>query len=213
MNTVRVAVFASGRGSNFRAILHAAQAPEHPARVVLCVTDRPGAEATHLAAEAGIAVEEVLPGTRRGAWDPEVVRRFREVLLEHEIEAVCLAGFMRLVPPEIVRQYPGRMLNIHPSLLPSFPGLRAQRQALRAGARVTGCTVHFVDDGLDTGPILLQRAVPVETDDTEETLSARILREEHRIYPHALALLASGRVEVEHGRVRWLDPTPSGRER
>jgi phosphoribosylglycinamide formyltransferase-1 len=197
---VRVAVLASGRGSNFDALLASTREPGSPARIVLLVTDRPGAVVAAKAERAGIAVAQVDPGTARGPWSAEAVAALRSVLAGHGIDIVCLAGFQRIVPAEIVRAFPARMLNVHPALLPAFPGLRAQRQALRAGVKVAGCTVHFVDEGVDTGPIVAQAAVPVHDDDDEETLSARILEQEHRIYPEALRRLAEGRVRVE-GRV------------
>jgi phosphoribosylglycinamide formyltransferase-1 len=132
----------------------------------------------------------------REEFDAAVVRRLRE----HGVDLVCLAGFMRLVSPVLVRAFEGRILNVHPSLLPAFAGLHAQRQALEHGVKVTGATVHLVDEELDHGPILLQRAVPVLEDDDEETLSARILKEEHRLYPEAIALVLDGRVRVEGRR-------------
>ncbi|MGQ0722135.1 MAG: phosphoribosylglycinamide formyltransferase [Candidatus Eiseniibacteriota bacterium] len=197
---MRVAVLASGRGSNFDALLASTREPGSPARVVLLVTDRVGAPVVAKAESVGIAVACVDPGSARGAWSAQGVESLRSALAEHRVEVVCLAGFQRIVPAEIVREFPSRMLNVHPALLPAFPGLRAQRQALRAGVKVSGCTVHFVDEGVDTGPIVLQAAVPVHDDDDEETLAARILEEEHRIYPEALRRLAAGRIRVD-GRV------------
>jgi phosphoribosylglycinamide formyltransferase-1 len=197
---VRVAVLASGRGSNFDALLASTREPGSPARIVLLVTDRAGAPVVAKAERAGIPVACVDPGSVRGAWSAQGVEALRSALAEHRVEVVCLAGFQRIVPAEVVREFPARMLNVHPALLPAFPGLRAQRQALRAGVKVSGCTVHFVDEGVDTGPIVLQAAVPVRDDDDEETLAARILEEEHRIYPEALRRLAAGRVRVD-GRV------------
>jgi phosphoribosylglycinamide formyltransferase-1 len=199
---------ASGRGSNFDALLDSTRDERSPAGIVVVVSDKPEAAVLAKARAAGIPVEVVDPGTRRGAWSPEGVQNLLDLLRGHRTEAVCLAGFMRIVPPEVVRQFPERMLNIHPSLLPAFPGLRPHRQALRAGVKFSGCTVHFVDDGVDTGPIVLQAVVPVEPDDTEETLAARVLREEHRIYPEALRCLAEGRIRVEGGVTRILAPSP-----
>jgi phosphoribosylglycinamide formyltransferase-1 len=202
---VRVAILASGRGSNFDALLQSTREPSHPAEIVVLVSDRPDAPVLTRAEGQGVPCVLVDPGTRRGAWAVEGVARLRDALREHRVDAVCLAGFMRIVPPEIVREFPNRMLNVHPALLPAFPGLRAQRQALRAGVKVAGCTVHLVDDGVDTGPIVLQAAVPVEPDDTEDTLAARILEQEHRIYPEALRRLAEGRILVD-GRVTRIAP-------
>jgi phosphoribosylglycinamide formyltransferase-1 len=205
MVAVRVAVLASGRGSNFDALLASTRDPANPAKIVLLVTDRADAPVVAKAERAGISVAHIDPGTPRGPWAPEGVAALRSALVEHRIGIVCLAGFQRIVPAEIVREFPARMLNVHPALLPSFPGLRAQRQALRAGVKISGCTVHFVDEGVDTGPIVLQAAVPVEPNDTEETLAARILEQEHRIYPEALRQLAEGRVRVD-GRVASIAP-------
>jgi phosphoribosylglycinamide formyltransferase-1 len=199
---------ASGRGSNFDALLESTRDAPGPAEIVVVLSDQPDAAVLGKARRAGIATEVVSPGTRRGEWAPEGVRQLLDALRRHRVEAVCLAGFMRIVPPEAVREFPERMLNIHPSLLPAFPGLRPHRQALRAGVKLSGCTVHFVDDGVDTGPIVLQAAVPVEPDDTEETLAARVLREEHRIYPEALRCLAEGRIRVEGRAARIIAPSP-----
>jgi phosphoribosylglycinamide formyltransferase-1 len=191
---------ASGRGSNFDALLRATREPSHPAEIVVLVSDQPAAPVLERATEAGVPVVVIDPGTRRGPWSFEGVSSLLAALGERRVEAICLAGFMRIVPPEILREYPLRILNIHPSLLPSFPGLRAQRQALRAGVKIAGATVHFIDEGVDTGPILRQESVPVRPDDTEQTLCARILEVEHRIYPEALRALAESRITVD-GRI------------
>jgi phosphoribosylglycinamide formyltransferase-1 len=194
---VRVAVLASGRGSNFDALERFSRTPGSPAHLALVVCDRPGAEVTEKARRAGIEVFDLDPGTRKGPWSEAGVRSLLEALAAARVEAICLAGFMRVLPAEIVRAYPGRILNIHPSLLPSFPGLHPQRQALRAGVKISGCTVHLVDEGVDTGPILAQAAVPVMPEDDEASLAARILEQEHRIYPEVLAALAQGRVKAD----------------
>jgi len=199
---------ASGRGSNFEALLRCSREPSSAAEIVVLISDRADAAALEKARAAGIATARVDPGTRRGEWAPSGVTALLEILRAHRVEAICLAGFMRIVPPEIVREFRHRMLNVHPALLPAFPGLHAQRQALKAGVKVAGCTVHFVDEGVDTGPILLQAAVPVLDDDDEERLSARILEQEHRIYAEALRRLAEGRIRVD-GRVTRTLPTPS----
>lgn len=205
---MRVAVMASGRGSNFDALLGSTRRASSPADIVVVVSDRPDAAVLAKARRAGIPVEIVHPGSPRGEWAPPGVHELLGALRRHRVEAVCLAGFMRIVPPEAVREFPERMLNIHPSLLPAFPGLRPHRQALRAGVKFSGCTVHFVDDGVDTGPIVVQAVVPVEPEDTEETLAARVLREEHRIYPEALRCLAEGRIRVEGRVTRIIAPSP-----
>jgi phosphoribosylglycinamide formyltransferase-1 len=197
---------ASGRGSNFDALLKATRSERTSAEIVVVLSDQRGAAVLEKARGAGVPVEILDPGTPRGPWSPEGIEALRVALQRHRVEAVCLAGFMRIVPPEILREFPSRILNIHPSLLPSFPGLRAQRKALRAGVKVSGCTVHLVDEGVDTGPIVIQAAVPVEPDDTEDSLAARILEQEHRIYPQALFALAENRLRVEGRVVSVLSP-------
>lgn len=193
-------VLASGRGSNLQAILDAIAEGRCPARVAVVLSDRAEAPALERARRAGVKAVYLDPRAYpdRVAFDRALAR----VLEEHEVELVCLAGYMRLLSPEFVAAFRWRILNIHPALLPAFPGLHAQRQALAYGVKVSGATVHFVDEGVDTGPIVLQAAVPVEEDDTEETLAARILVEEHRLYPEAIRLYAEGRLEVVGRRVR-----------
>ena len=195
-----VGVLASGRGSNLQALLDAGARPGYPARVVIVIADREEAPALARAAAAGVAAVFLNPKDYgdRAAYDAALSARLQAA----GVELVCLAGFMRLLGPAFVRAWHGRVMNIHPALLPAFPGLHAQRQALDYGVKITGATVHFVDEGVDTGPIILQAAVPVEPDDTEETLSARILVEEHRLYPEAVRLFAEGRLVIEGRRVR-----------
>jgi phosphoribosylglycinamide formyltransferase-1 len=191
---LRVAVLASGRGSNLEAILEAGRHRNFPARVVLVVSDRERARALDVAAAQGVLT--VFLNAKdfgdRDAYDAALGR----LLDEHRIGLVCLAGFMRILGRAFVRAWQGRLMNIHPSLLPAFPGLHPQRQALAHGAKITGATVHFVDEGIDTGPIILQSSVPVEPGDTEDALAARILTEEHRIYPQAVRLFAEGRLRI-----------------
>ena len=196
---LRVGVLASGRGSNFRALAEAAAAGSIPAAVVVLVTDRPAVPALEVAREHRIEAVVVDPRQHpsREAHEKAVIA----VLEERQVGLVCLAGYMRLLSAGFVSHFAGRLLNVHPSLLPTFPGLRPQRQALEHGAKVSGATVHFVDEGVDTGPIVLQRAVPVLPDDTEESLAERILVEEHRIYPEAVRLFAEGRLEIRGRRV------------
>jgi len=191
---LRVGVLASGRGSNLQALLDAGARADYPARVVVVVSDREDARALARARAAGVSSLFVNPKDHgdRAAYDAVLTK----TLEHHEVGLVCLAGFMRILSPVFVRAWQGRLMNIHPSLLPAFPGLHAQRQALDHGVRIAGATVHFVDEGVDTGPIVLQAAVPVEATDTEETLAARILIEEHRIYPEAVRLFAEGRLHV-----------------
>jgi phosphoribosylglycinamide formyltransferase-1 len=197
-----VGVLASGRGSNLQALLDAAARPGYPARVVIVIADRERAPALARADAAGVPAVFLDPKgyEDRAAYDAALSERLERA----GVELVCLAGFMRILGPAFVRAWRGRVMNIHPALLPAFPGLHAQRQALEYGVKVAGATVHFVDEGVDSGPIILQAAVPVEPDDTEETLSARILAEEHRLYPEAVRLYAEGRLQVEGRRVRVL---------
>jgi phosphoribosylglycinamide formyltransferase-1 len=192
-------VLASGRGSNLQAIIDAIDAGRCPAQVAVVVSDRKDAPALDRARRAAIRGVHLDPRAfpDRAAFDEAVAG----VLDESGVELVCLAGYMRLLSPEFVRRYRGRILNVHPALLPTFPGLHAQRQALEHGVKVSGATVHFVDEGVDTGPIVLQSAVPVLEGETEASLTARILVEEHRLYPEAIRLYAEGRLEVVGGRV------------
>jgi phosphoribosylglycinamide formyltransferase 1 len=192
-------VLASGRGSNLQAILDTIEAGRCPARVAVVVSDRKDALVLERARRAGASAMHLDPKAYpdRAAFDEAVA----EVLDQYATELVCLAGYMRVLSVEFVRRFPGRILNVHPALLPAFPGLHAQRQALEHGVKVAGATVHFVDQGVDTGPIVLQSAVPVLDDDTEETLAARILVEEHRLYPEAIRLYAEGCLRVEGRRV------------
>jgi phosphoribosylglycinamide formyltransferase-1 len=202
---LRVAVLASGRGSNFRALAEAAAAGRLPATIVVLVTDRPGVPALDVARAAGIEAVVVDPRQHpsREAHEKAVIG----ALDERRVGLVCLAGYMRVLSAGFVSHFAGRLLNIHPSLLPAFPGLHPHRQALAHGVAVSGATVHFVDDGVDTGPIVLQAAVPVRPDDTEATLSERILAEEHRLYPEAVRLFAEGRLEVRGRRVHIREST------
>jgi phosphoribosylglycinamide formyltransferase-1 len=180
-------VLISGRGSNLQAILDGVREGKLSARVGVVISNVPGAPGLERARKAGVPAE-VLPHKdfpSRERYDEALAERLRA----HGVDLVCLAGFMRLLSPDFVRAFRGRILNVHPSLLPAFPGLHAQRQALEYGVKVTGATVHIVDEELDHGPILLQSAVPVLDGDDEESLSARILEQEHRIYPEAIALM------------------------
>lgn len=197
--TLSVGVLASGRGSNLQALLDASARPGFPARVVVVISDRERAVALERARAAGVEALWVNPKdfTDREAFDLALVHE----LQRRGVGLVCHAGFMRILSPAYVRAFTGRALNVHPSLLPVFPGLHAQRQALEHGVKVAGATVHFIDEGVDTGPIVLQAAVPVESADTEETLAARILVQEHRLYPEAVRLFAEGRLRIEGRRV------------
>jgi len=194
----RLGILISGRGSNFEAIADSVERGELPAEIAVVISNRPDARGLEAARRRGLpAVSLPSRGLDREVYD----RMLIEELRHHQVKLVCLAGFMRLLSAGFIRAFPQRILNIHPSLLPAFPGLDAQQQALEHGVKITGCTVHFVDEDLDAGPIILQRAVPVEDDDTVETLSARILAEEHRVYTEAIRIVLSGRYRIEGRRV------------
>ena len=194
----KVGVLLSGRGSNLVALIDVARRGELGGEIAVVVSNVEGAPGLERARQAGIpAVFCDHRGKAREAFDAEIV----EILRGHHVDLVCLAGFMRLVSPVFVRAFPGRIVNIHPALLPAFPGLDAQRQAWEHGAKVSGATVHLVDEGLDSGPIVAQEAVPVRSRDTPETLAARILEAEHRLYPRAVRLLLEGRARLEGRRV------------
>ena len=183
--TKRIAILISGRGSNMVALADAVQDGRVPkAKIAIVISDQPDAKGLHIARERGL---KTLVIERRGRKREEHDREIVSVLRDEQVDLICLAGYMRVLSPYFVDAFNGRILNIHPSLLPSFPGLDAQRQALENGATVSGCTVHFVDNTLDGGPIVAQRTVPVLDSDTVETLSARILEQEHILYPEAVA--------------------------
>jgi phosphoribosylglycinamide formyltransferase-1 len=194
----RIGVLVSGRGSNLQALIDAARRRELGGELAVVVSNVETAAGLERARRAGIPTAfRDHRGKKREAFDAEIV----EILRAHRVDLVCLAGFMRLLSPVLVRAFPGRIVNIHPALLPAFPGLDAQRQALEHGAKVSGATVHLVDEGLDSGPIVAQEAVSVLSSDTPETLAARILEVEHRLYPRAVRLLLDGRCRVEGRRV------------
>ncbi len=194
----RLGVLISGRGSNFEAIADNIDAGRIPARIAVVISNREDARGLAIARKRGIpAVCIPSHGVPREEYDRQLVAELKA----NNVDLVCLAGFMRLLGPEFIRAFPLRVLNIHPSLLPAFPGLDVHEQALAHGVKVSGCTVHFIDAGLDSGRIILQAAVPVEDADTPETLAARILREEHRIYSEAIALVLSGNYRIEGRRV------------
>jgi phosphoribosylglycinamide formyltransferase-1 len=186
----RVAVLISGRGSNMAALLAAAAAPNYPAEIALVLANRPDAAGLATAAAAGVATAVV--DHKRFAGKPAFEDALHAAIAGAGADLVCLAGFMRILSAGFVARWQGRLLNIHPSLLPSFPGLDTHARALAAGVRIHGCTVHFVDAEVDAGPIIAQAAGPVLGTDTAETLAARVLAAEHRLYPHALALVAAG---------------------
>ena len=194
----RLGILLSGRGSNFEAIADSVAAGSLDAEIAVVIGNRPEARGLEVARQRGLnAVCIPSKGLDRNIYDATLAGELKK----HAVDLVCLAGFMRLLSAGFVREFPRGILNIHPSLLPSFAGLDAQYQALEHGAKITGCTVHFVDEYLDAGPIVAQAAVPVQDDDTVETLSARILREEHRIYTEAIRLVLSGLWRIEGRRV------------
>lgn len=201
---INIAVFISGRGSNFLALLkNIEKGVLKNCQIAVVFSNNPNAKGLEYAAEAGIKTI-VIPSKNRSdrvEYDKEIIN----ALSEYNIALICLAGYMRIVTEELVEAYKNKIINIHPALLPSFPGLHAQKQALDYGVKVSGCTVHFVDGGMDTGPIILQKTVPVYDNDTEETLSARILEQEHTAYSEAVALYAAGRLKVSGRKVEILD--------
>lgn len=203
---VPLAVLISGRGSNLKALAGAIDAGRVPARIVVVVSNRRDAAGLAFADEAGIATA-VVPH-REYATRPEYDRALVQTLRAHGAEFVCLAGFMRVLGPDFCDAFAHRILNVHPSLLPAFAGARAQRQAIEHGVTLSGATVHFVTPELDAGPIVMQASVPVQPDDDEEALSARILEVEHRIYPEALRRILSGGWHIDGRRVRWAGGSP-----
>jgi phosphoribosylglycinamide formyltransferase-1 len=198
MARVRTAVLISGRGSNLKSLIDAARKPDYPAEIALVVSNIATAGGLEIAREAGIATRTISHRAHdsREAFD----RAIDQALHEARIELVCEAGFMRIHSEWFAREWEGRLLNIHPSLLPAFKGIRVHQQALDAGVKISGCTVHFIVSELDSGPIIAQAAVPVLPGDTEATLAARVLDEEHKLYPNALKLVAEGKVKLEMGR-------------
>lgn len=196
---LKVGILVSGGGSNMQALIESCAAPGHPAEIVTVISNRPGVGALERAAAAGIpatVIDHKAYGDRE-SFDAELQRRLDAA----GVEFVCLAGFMRLLTTGFVEHWSGRMINIHPSLLPSFKGLNVQQRAIDAGARFSGCTVHFVTPEMDVGPIIQQAVVPIHQDDTADSLAARILEQEHRIYPASLRWVAEGRVRIEGERV------------
>ncbi len=194
----RLGILLSGRGSNFEAIADNVDAGKIPASIAVVISNRPQARGLEIARKRGLnAVCIPSKGLEREVYDRMVIAELRK----NQVDLVCLAGFMRLLSAHFVREFPLRILNIHPSLLPAFPGLDAQHQALEHGVKVSGCTVHFVDEHLDSGPIIAQRAVPVANDDTAETLAARILEQEHQLYTEAINIVLSGKFRIEGRRV------------
>lgn len=200
---LKIGVLASGRGSNFQAIIDEIEKGKLDAKIEILIVDNPDAYAIKRAEKHGIPYLYLNP--KEFPTKEAFYEKIRDELLARGVELVVLAGFMRIVKKPLLDAFPNRIMNIHPALLPSFPGLHGQKQAVDYGVRISGCTVHFVDEGIDSGPIIIQAAVPVHPDDTEETLSERILKLEHKIFPEAIRLFAEGRLKVEGRKVKILD--------
>jgi phosphoribosylglycinamide formyltransferase 1 len=206
MPLLRIGVLASGRGSNFQSIMDEIESDRLKAEIVLLITDNPSAFAIERAIKHGVEYLVIQPKEYRSRDD--YFTRIADDLKKKTVELVVLAGFMKIVGKPLIDAFPNRIMNIHPALLPSFPGLHSQKQALDYGAKISGCSVHFVDEGMDTGPIIIQASVPVFQNDTEETLSERILKYEHRIYPEAIRLFSEGKIKVEGRKVRIKEYNP-----
>lgn len=203
---LRIGVLGSGTGSNCQAILDACRRTEIPGRVVIVLSDVAEAEILQRARQHNIPAQFVGPSRFRSKLEPEFEQQIAAALRAAEVQLVALAGYMRVVKAPLLEAFAGRIMNVHPSLLPAFPGLRAWEQALRHGVRLTGCTVHFVDAGIDAGPIILQQPVPVFPGDTAERLHGRIQVAEHRLFPEAIRLFAAGKLEVNGRQVKVLEP-------
>lgn len=196
---LNLGVLISGNGSNLQSIIDHIEQGSLDAAIKIVVSNNPDAFGITRAQKHGIPVVVIKNSDfkNKEGFDAELIR----ILNDHQVDLVVLAGFMRIITPDFLKAFSGRVMNIHPALLPSFPGLHAQKQAFDYGVKVSGCTVHFVDEGVDTGPIIIQAPVPVLDDDSEDTLAARILKEEHRIYPEAIQLFAAGRLEISGRKV------------
>ena len=200
---LKIGVLASGRGSNLQAIIdNVRQGKLKNAQIGCVISDNPAAVALERAKEANIPAYYIYPGEYKTKLSSEQELEYVKCLKEHKVELVCLAGFMRILHSYFLQTFKGKVINIHPALLPSFPGLHAQKQAFDYGVKVSGATVHFVDEGVDTGPIIIQKAVKVKENDTPDILAKRILKVEHEIYSKAIQLLAEGRVKVEGRKVK-----------
>jgi len=196
---LNLVILISGRGSNMENILKAVKKNKIPIKPILVISNKPDAKGLAIAQKLGVKTEVVESnGLKGGNWEYD--SKLVSVLEKHKITPqnclICLAGFMRIMSPEFIRHYKGRIMNIHPAILPAFPGLHSQRQALEYGVKYSGCTVHFVDEGVDTGPIILQSVVKIKDSDTEESISKRILKQEHKIYPKAVKLFAKGKIKI-----------------
>ena len=196
---LNLAILISGRGSNMENILKSIKKNKIPINPAVVISNKPNAKGLEIAQKLGVKIEVVESnGLKGGNWeyDSKLVSILEKYKVTPQNGLICLAGFMRIMSPEFIKHYKGRILNIHPAILPSFPGLHSQKQAVEYGVKYAGCTVHFVDEGVDTGPIILQSVVKVKEDDTEETLAKRILKQEHKIYPKAVKLFAKGKIKI-----------------
>jgi phosphoribosylglycinamide formyltransferase-1 len=205
-NVLRIGVLGSGSGTNCEAIMQACESGSLPAQVVIVISDVTDARILERARRRGIPTAFIGPSRYKTKLEPELEQQLADMLRKARVDLVALAGYMRVVKEPLLQAFAGRVINIHPSLLPSFPGLRAWEQAVRHGVKVTGCTVHFVDPGVDTGPIILQEAVAVTAEDTPETAHQKIQVAEHKLYPEAIRLIAEGRVRI-NGRVVAIAPS------
>jgi len=197
---LKIGVLVSGRGSNLQAIIDAIEAKKIKAEIAVVISNVPGAAALERARKHGIKTV-IIDGSEysdKSSYETQLIK----TLEDNKVGLVCLAGYMKLLSPELVHHFKGKIMNIHPALLPAFPGLHVQKKALEYGVKYSGCTVHFVDEGCDTGPIIIQAVVPVLDSDIEETLSARILEQEHKIYPEAIRLYSEGKLKIEGRRVK-----------
>jgi phosphoribosylglycinamide formyltransferase-1 len=201
MKKIKLGVLVSGRGSNLQAIIDNIDNGRLSAEIAVVISDQPDAYSLERARKHNIPAVPISTTGYRGKREEFDALLVKE-LQNHHVELVCLAGFMRIITPTLIRSYPNKILNIHPALLPAFPGLHVQKAAIEHGVRFSGCTVHFVDEGMDTGPIIIQAVVPILDNDTEDSLSERILRQEHKIYSRAIQLYAEGRLKIEGRRVQ-----------
>ncbi len=200
---LNLAILISGRGSNMESILKSIKKKKIPIKPIIVISNKSDAKGLDIAKKLGVKTEVVeSKGFKGDRWeyDKKIIKVLEENNVTQKNGLVCLAGFMRIISPQFVQKYKNRIINMHPALLPAFPGLDAQKQALEYGAKYSGCTVHFVDDGVDTGPIILQSIVKIKDNDTEETLSKRILKEEHKAYPKAIELIAKGKIKINGRR-------------
>ena len=204
---LKLAILISGRGSNMKAILNAIKKQNIPIKPMVVISNKPTAMGLKIARKIGVQTEIIeSKGFQGNRWeyDKKIMRILNKYGITPKNSLICLAGFMRILSPEFIKKFKNRILNIHPSILPAFPGLDAQRQAIESGVSHSGCTVHFVDEGVDTGPIIVQKTVKIKNDDTEETLSKRILAKEHKAYPEAVRLIAEKKISVVGRKVKIL---------